>query len=249
MSRGSGGSPESWAAHAGSVSARSSAGLTLAVKGGHNGEHHNHNDVGSILVALEGVPVLVDAGRPTYTAQTFGPDRYDIWTMQSAWHNVPRVRDTAQQHGRAFTARDVVATVDDARTSLQLDLAGAYPRDDIERWTRTATLDRAAGHVTVVDEWELQPVRGLADGPTTVSWLVAGEVEIGPGRARIIALDAAGTVELTWTPADASCAATVRELDDPMLSDVWGDRLTRLDIDVTALGPSGSLIVTVEGRT
>ncbi len=56
--------------------AGSAAGLTLAVKGGHNGEHHNHNDVGSVVVALGGVPVLVDAGRPTYTAQTFGPDRY-----------------------------------------------------------------------------------------------------------------------------------------------------------------------------
>ena len=32
-------------------------------------------------------------------------------------------------------------------------------------------------------------------------------------------------------------------LDDPMLSDVWGDRLTRLDIDVTALGPIGTLVV------
>ena len=30
------------------TSAGSAAGLTLAVKGGHNGEHHNHNDVGSV---------------------------------------------------------------------------------------------------------------------------------------------------------------------------------------------------------
>ena len=48
------------------------------------------------VVAVSGVPVLVDAGRPTYTAQTFGPDRYDIWTMQSSWHNVPEIRGTAQ---------------------------------------------------------------------------------------------------------------------------------------------------------
>ena len=48
----------------------------------------------------DGVPVLVDPGRPTYTAQTFGPDRYDIWTMQSTWHNVPEIRGTAQAPGR-----------------------------------------------------------------------------------------------------------------------------------------------------
>ncbi len=31
-----------------------------------------------------------------------------------------------------------------------------------------------------------------------------------------------------------------------MLSDVWGDRLTRLEIDVTALGPVGTLDLTVK---
>ena len=35
--------------------------------------------------------------------------------------------------------------------------------------------------------------------------------------------------------------ATVRELDDPYLTDIWGDRLTRLELDVTGLGPVGRL--------
>lgn len=47
------------------------SGLALIVKGGHNGEAHNHLDVGSYLVALDGSPVLIDLGQPTYTAQTF----------------------------------------------------------------------------------------------------------------------------------------------------------------------------------
>ncbi|MBW4094682.1 MAG: hypothetical protein HIU81_04455, partial [Acidobacteria bacterium] len=62
-------------------------GLTLVVKGGHNGEHHNHLDVGSFIVASNGIPCVVDAGQPTYTAQTFGPRRYEIRPMQSRWHN------------------------------------------------------------------------------------------------------------------------------------------------------------------
>src|SRR5690606_26527415 len=131
--------------------AGSSAGLALAAKGGHNGEHHNHNDVGSVVIALGGVPVLVDAGRPTYTAATFGPDRYGIWTMQSTWHNVPEIRGTAQRAGAAFAARTVHATVDDSGAGLSLALAGAYPRHDVERWQRTARLARASGRVQVTD--------------------------------------------------------------------------------------------------
>jgi hypothetical protein len=219
-------------------------GLTLAAKGGHNAEHHNHNDVGSVVVALRGVPVLVDAGRPTYTAQTFGPERYAIPTMQSSWHNVPEIRGTAQRDGRRFAARSVVATVDSAASSLSLDLAAAYPRDDINQWQRSVALDRTPGRVTVTDSWSLSG----DGGPTTIRWLLAGSVTLGEGWAEVVALDDAGTLRLSWAPGDAPGVVTVAKLDDPMLSDVWGERLTRLDIDVTALGRSGTLVVTVHER-
>jgi hypothetical protein len=224
--------------------AGSAAGLTLAVKGGHNGEHHNHNDVGSVVVALGGVPVLVDPGRPTYTAQTFGPDRYAIWTMRSSWHNVPQIRGTAQGHGRPYGAGEVSATVTDGSSALTLELAAAYPRTDVRRWRRTARLDRSSGAVTVRDSWELDP--GGSAGPTLIHLVVAGRVSAGDGHARIVALDGAGVVDLAWEPAGAPVTVTVRELDDPLLRDVWGDRLTRLDIDVTALGPIGSLELSVK---
>ncbi|MEU7867803.1 heparinase II/III family protein [Dactylosporangium sp. NPDC049140] len=215
--------------------ARDAAGLTLAVKGGHNDEHHNHNDVGSVVVALRGVPVLVDPGRPTYTALTFSPRRYEIWTMQSGWHNVPRIAGAEQAAGPGFAARDVA--VEDA--GLTLELGGAYPGD--HRWRRKARLDRATGRVTVTDAWELAG----GGGTTEIRWMAAGVVRLAEGRAEVDALDGAGTVALTWTPA-VPCAAVVRELDDPMLSGVWGARLTRLDIDVSGLGPAGTLELTIE---
>jgi hypothetical protein len=240
--------------------AGTAAGLTLTVKGGHNGEHHNHNDVGSVLVALNGVPVVVDAGRPTYTAQTFGPDRYAIWTMQSSWHNVPEIRDTAQAVGSAHAARDLSVHIDDVGTHLTLDLAGAYPRRDIRRWRRTAHLDRQDGRIRVSDSWDVEPgdvepgdvepgdvePEDLEPARTVVHLLVAGTVHTGPGQAVVTALDAAGSVRLTWEPADLPATTTVRVLDDPMLSDVWGDHLTRLELDVTAQGPIGTIVWTLE---
>ncbi|MCT9821315.1 heparinase II/III-family protein [Microbacterium sp. W1N] len=208
--------------------AGTAAGLTLAIKGGHNGENHNHNDVGSFVVASDGVPVLVDAGRPTYTKQTFGPHRYDIWTMQSDWHNVPRVAGTAQNPGHRFGARAVTARPDEA--ALSLDIAGAYGLAEGTRLVRTARLDRAARRVSITDVWP----EGEA-APVTEHLIVAGDVELLQGGARIRPLAGATPVRLHWTPGLAA-RTEVRALEDPMLTAVWGTHLTRIRIDVTAGG-------------
>ncbi len=69
----------------------STDGLYLAAQGGHNAESHNHNDVGNFIVFAGGQPVIIDVGVETYTAKTFSGSRYDIWTMQSAYHNLPTI--------------------------------------------------------------------------------------------------------------------------------------------------------------
>jgi len=60
----------------------SEKGFFLAAKGGHNAQSHNHNDVGTFILYYNDVPIIIDPGVETYTAKTFGPQRYDIWTMQ-----------------------------------------------------------------------------------------------------------------------------------------------------------------------
>jgi hypothetical protein len=223
--------------------AGSSAGLTLAVKGGHNGENHNHNDVGTVVVALNGVPVVVDPGRPTYTAQTFGPDRYGIWTMQSSWHSVPEIRGSAQAAGAEFRARGVEVRADDDAAELALDLAGAYPRGDVVRWRRVARLDRGSGRVTVDEAWELEPEEsedGEDSGESTrVQVIVAGAVEVRADHVLITALDGAGAVRLEWEPVAVPVRVAFRELDDAYLADVWGERLSRLEFDVAGSGLAG----------
>jgi len=215
----------------------SSAGLTVAAKGGSNDEHHNHNDVGSFLVASDGVPVIVDAGRPTYTLATFGPDRYATWAMQSSWHNLPEVRGVQQPAGRQYAATDVVADLTADRATLSLDLTAAYPAPGLVSWRRAVQLDRAAALITITDAWTLEPwehgpAPETAEPATTVRLLLAGEVVLGDGTALISPLDGAPAVRLRW-PAQIPAILTLRPLDDPMLSDVWGASLTRLDLDVT----------------
>ena len=51
----------------------SDAGLAISLKGGHNDENHNHNDLGSVTVTLDGIPAVIDVGRPTTTRAPSAP--------------------------------------------------------------------------------------------------------------------------------------------------------------------------------
>jgi len=101
------------------------SGLYAAVKGGHNGENHNHNDVGSFVLYADGVPQIVDPGNMVYTAKTFGPDRYTLWNTRSMNHNIPIIAGFEQQPGCEHAARDVSIH----ENGISLDMAGAYPRE------------------------------------------------------------------------------------------------------------------------
>lgn len=152
-------------------------GLYAAIKGGCNGESHNHNDVGTFIVYADGEPAVVDMGNKVYTAKTFGPDRYTIDNTRSMNHNVPLIGGVEQHEGRAYAARDVQGDERGAR----MDIAGAYPAQaGVRKLVRTFTPE-AAG-VRLCDGIEL-------DAPQRVTWvfmlrqkpeLVPGAVRFGP---------------------------------------------------------------------
>lgn len=112
-------------------------GFLLCCKGGHNGESHNHNDVGSFMLYVDDEPVLVDAGNMVYTAKTFSEERYTLWNTRSAYHNLPIIGGCEQQPGKAYAARNVLPT----QGGLRLDMAGAYEAE--------AGVESALRHVSV----------------------------------------------------------------------------------------------------
>lgn len=99
--------------------------LFLAVKAGDNADSHNHNDVGSFTVYKDGLPVFIDIGVESYTKKTFSPQRYEIWTMQSAWHNLPSFDGVMQKDGEHYHAANVSYSLEDS--SISMDIAPAYP--------------------------------------------------------------------------------------------------------------------------
>ena len=101
--------------------------FALAVKAGDNDDSHNHNDVGSFILYKTGQPIFVDIGVESYTQKTFSNRRYEIWTMQSGYHNLPTIEGLDQHEGAAFCADKVETSMDTALSSISMELSGAYP--------------------------------------------------------------------------------------------------------------------------
>ncbi len=128
----------------------------VAAKGGHNAESHNHNDVGNFIVYVDGFPAFIDVGVETYTAKTFSDRRYEIWTMQSAYHNLPTINGAMQKEGREYRASQVQYQRNEEKAIFSLDIAPAYPDESkVKTWIRTITLNRGK-NVTLMENYELR---------------------------------------------------------------------------------------------
>lgn len=130
----------------------STEGLYLAAKGGHNEESHNHNDIGNFVVFADGEPAIIDIGVETYTRETFGPNRYDIWTMNSAHHNLlPIVNGTMQQNGMEFKATNLKYETTAKKITFSLDISSSYPDSaGISSWHKEFTYKK--GKSIVLEE-------------------------------------------------------------------------------------------------
>ncbi|SKC80725.1 heparinase II/III domain-containing protein [Krasilnikoviella flava] len=222
--------------------------VRLVARGGHDDDPHNHLDVGSFVLALDGEPVVVDVGVGTYTKDTFSDRRYETWWTTSSFHAVPQVDGTEQGVGRRFAARTGLVAPDPADAAgpspatvaaLRLDLSDVYPVLAELAPGREGSLVRelrlgSDGALDVTDAWALDaPPRDVR----THLLLRTEPVRCADGRLELRAtaegptllLDVAGTADAAWHAV---------ELDDPLLVAVWGDRLWRLAL--VASGPAAS---------
>ena len=127
--------------------------FAAVLKGGHNAEHHNHNDVGSFSVIAGKAMVICDPGGEIYTARTFSAHRYDSKVLSSYGHAVPVIGGELQRTGAQARAAVLRADFRDEEDTLALDLRSAYTAPGLKRLERTFVFQRGeSAGLTVCDE-------------------------------------------------------------------------------------------------
>jgi hypothetical protein len=202
--------------------AGSSAGFFFAAKGGHNAESHNHNDLGTCVLYFNGKPCLVDIGRETYTAKTFSSRRYEIWTMQSQYHNLPKINGVDQKEGREFVATNSNFVADAKKATFSTDIFKAYPDEaQVNKWVRSYSLERGKRFV-IGDNYNLKEVVT----PSTLNFVT--NCKVTDSGAGIIKLEGDGfTLNMAYNAKNVTPKIEVTEITDSGLKRYW-NTITRI---------------------
>ena len=112
----------------------------FAVKGGNNGESHNHNDVGSFILTIAGEQLLADIGAGPYTKDYFGEKRYTCAHTRSYYHNVPVIAYQEQKFGEHFCKVLEVSAQED-HSNITLELSELYELPELQCFERSIRSD------------------------------------------------------------------------------------------------------------
>jgi hypothetical protein len=219
---------DAWYPRLGLMTARekegSAAGFYVAAQAASNGRSHSHNDSGSFIIFHQGEPVFIDVGPEAYTATTFSKDRYTLWTMQSAYHNLPTISGVMQHEGVSYRASELKYESSDAAVSFQANLATAYPKEaGARQWIRTLMLDRVKGIVTISEDFALETAADvMLSLMTAVPPVVqANGVKIG------------GTL-LAFDQGALTAGVEKIAITDDALKHSWGDAVYRIKLSSAA---------------
>lgn len=196
------------------TSTASGAQVVVAVKGGHNEENHNQNDIGSFIVHVDGETLLCDPGAGLYTRQYFSPVRYENIFANSYGHSVPRINGTLQPHGRQYEGKFLGVDLTGTIKKAGLDMTGAYPVEGLTQLVRALTAE-PSGVVWLNDAYEA--TKALTMEEALITWLpveVKGATAIVRGQKHSLRLtieDPAGA-KFAVEELTEACAANKKPL-------------------------------------
>ncbi len=208
--------------------------FTLAVKSGDNDDSHNHNDTGSFTLYKNGFPIFIDIGVESYTAKTFSSDRYDIWTMQSDFHNLPTLNGKMQLPGSLYRATDISQQLGIDESFISMNLIHAYPElNSITDYYREVTFYKNK-KIKIKDQLTCSNTLSSFDFISNLMTYIPPHIEgndIFLNNLVHIHLD--GDIH--------SIDVEVFPINDSRLQQAWKDRLYRLRIHVL----SSTLTITI----
>lgn len=226
----------------------STDGFFVAAKGGNNDESHNHNDIGNYIIYYNGLPLLIDVGRGTYTRKTFSDQRYDIWYNGSEYHNVPTVNGIDQKDGASFKANTVVYKTGKGLSQISLDIGKSYPEEaGILNYYRRIRLNRGK-NVTIDDLVRLSKAESMVHHLMTC---YPAEVA-KPGQLLIhYAPEGAKAMDfvVNYNPVqfDASVEKMKLEtMEDEGIRQKWGDTIHRINLTAKSLKTNDKFSFKVE---
>jgi hypothetical protein len=172
--------------------------VILAAKAGHNGVSHNHNDVGTFVLHVDGETMLCDPERGLYDLyKQYGQDANVF--ANSYGHSVPVIAGALQSRGAAFGGEVTVYAPDATLKRVEMSLDGAYNVASLSRATRTYTLDDA-GALVVEDRfsWSGPPEPVQEAFVTWLRPLVSGGTALLIGERHVLRLRIEAPAEAHW---------------------------------------------------
>jgi hypothetical protein len=238
---------DAWYPHLHLMTSRVKQGTTdgfyLAVQAASNGRSHGHNDSGSFIVFHDGEPAIIDPGVEAYTAKTFSPERYTIWTMQSAFHNLPMIGGVTQHEGRTFAASDVTYSTSDEAARIAMNLATAYPPEaGAKRWVRELVLDRKANRVRLHEDFTLTKPAVVALSFMTPRTPLDTTSVVTLHSAKPSVKD----VRIHYDPKSLQFSVDQIDLEDPGMRRSWGPVLYRVRLTSITAVSTGNWNVQIE---
>ncbi len=215
-------------------------GFFFGAKGGFNAESHNHNDVGSCVMYYDGKPCLIDLGREEYNSKTFSSRLYEIWTMQSGYHNLPFINGIEQKDGAGFKAKNSTFTAKAKAATFSTDIAGAYPREaKVKSWVRSYTLNRSKSFV-ISDKFELSGMSKLNTSSNLITYCKVSEIK--PGLLKFVG--DGFSMNMSYNTKVVTPEIEFIEVTDRSLKRYWPNGVTRVKLEFINSGLKGGQVVT-----
>lgn len=200
--------------------------VILAIKAGHNAEAHNHNDIGSFVLATCGEIFLTDPGTGLYSRQYFNEERYQNIFASSFGHSLPRFNGILQQAGREFDGKICSIELAGPVQRVEIEFGRAYPVPQLLSARRVLHLNQD-GSTRLEDLFQFsQPDAAVEEA--FVTWLpvvIENNAARLDGSHRSLLLTVESPTGVTWQ---------TQRLEDECKANAKTGVLTRLSFSMPA---------------